>query len=112
MALFREEEAQNRDMPRGHIIKDDEILRIASNKPKNHIDLNNLRLISKSTKIGWIANGIMNALKNSDQVPIEHINEHQYIPLSAEQEALIDLLRLLLKLKSIKKLLRISLILR
>ena len=100
LAIFREKEAQKRDVPRGHIIKDDEILRLASSKPKKLQDLNNSRLLSKSTKTGWIADGVMEALKNSDKILIEPFNEPNHIPLSAEQEALIDLLRLLLKLKS------------
>ena len=100
LAIFREKEAQKRDIPRGHIIKDDEILRLASSKPKKLQDLCNSRLLSKATKTGWIANGIMEALKNSDKILIEPFNEPNHIPLSAEQEALIDLLRLLLKLKS------------
>ena len=100
LAIFREKEAQKRDVPRGHIIKDDEILRLASSKPKKLQDLNNSRLLSKSTKTGWIADGVMEALKNSDKILIESFNEPNHIPLSAEQEALIDLLRLLLKLKS------------
>ena len=55
LAIFREKEAQNRDIPRGHIIKDDEILRLASSKPKKIQDLNNSRLLSKSTKSGHSA---------------------------------------------------------
>ena len=100
LAIFREKEAQNRDIPRGHIIKDDEILRLASSKPKKIQDLKNSRLLSRSTKTGWIANGIIEALKNTEKIFLEPLNEPHHIPLSAEQEALIDLLRLLLKLKS------------
>jgi len=100
LAIFREKEAQSRDLPRGYIIKDEEIIKLASNKPEKLEDLLGARFLAKSTKTGWIARGVIDAVKNSNEIPSEPFVDNHYIPLSAEQEALVDLLKLLLRLNS------------
>ena len=84
-------------MPRGHILKDEELIQIASQKPKKLQDLYNSRLPSKALKTGWIAEGIIECVKNSKLLPDEPLEEYQYIPLSASQLALVELLKVLLK---------------
>ena len=97
ISSFRENEAQKRDLPRGHILRDEELIQIASQKPNKLQDLYNSRLPSKALKTGWIAEGIIECVKNSKLLPDEPLEEYQYIPLSASQLALVELLKVLLK---------------
>ena len=97
ISSFRENEAQKRDLPRGHILKDEELIQIASQRPKKIDDLYNSRLPSKALKTEWIARGIIECVKNSKLLPDEPLEEFQYIPLSASQLALVELLKVLLK---------------
>ena len=97
ISSFRENEAQKRDLPRGHILRDEELIQIASQKPKKLQDLYNSRLPSKAFKTGWIAEGIIECVKNSKLLPDEPLEKYQYIPLSASQLALVELLKVLLK---------------
>ncbi|MAK09928.1 MAG: ribonuclease D [Rhodobacteraceae bacterium] len=97
ISSFRENEAQKRDLPRGHILRDEELIQIASQKPKKLQDLYNSRLPSKALKTGWIAEGIIECVKNSKMLPDEPLEEYQFIPLSASQLALVELLKVLLK---------------
>jgi len=97
ISSFRENEAQKRDLPRGHILKDEELIQIASQRPKKIEDLYNSRLPPKALKTGWIAKGIMECINSSKLLPDEPIDNYQYIPLSASQLALVELLKVLLK---------------
>ena len=97
ISSFRENEAQRRDLPRGHILKDEELIQIASQRPKKIEDLYNSRLPSKALKTEWIALGIIKCVENYKSLPDEPIEEYQYIPLSASQLALVELLKVLLK---------------
>ena len=82
ISSFRENEAQKRDLPRGHILKDEEIIQIASQRPKKLQDLYSSRLPSKALKTEWIAKGILECIKSSKSLPDEPIEDYQYIPLS------------------------------
>ena len=97
ISSFRENQAQKRDLPRGHILKDEELIQIASQRPKKIEDLYNSRLPSKALKTGWIARGIIECIESSKLLPDEPHENYQYIPLSASQIALIELLKVLLK---------------
>ena len=97
ISSFRENEAQKRDLPRGHILKDEELIQIASQRPKKIEDLYNSRLPSKALKTNWIAKGIMECIKSAKLLPDEPLDNYQYIPLSPSQLALVELLKVLLK---------------
>lgn len=97
ISSFRENEAQKRDLPRGHILKDEELIQIASQRPKKIEDLYNSRLPSKVLKTNWIAKGIMECIKSAKLLPDEPLDNYQYIPLSPSQLALVELLKVLLK---------------
>ncbi len=97
ISSFRENEAQKRDLPRGHILKDEELIQIASQRPIKIEDLYNSRIPSKALKTGWIARGIIECVKSSKSLPDEPLENYQYIPLSASQLALVELLKVLLK---------------
>jgi ribonuclease D len=45
LAAWREREAQNRDVPRGRVLKDDALVEVAMAQPKSAADLGNLRAV-------------------------------------------------------------------
>ncbi|RWR26858.1 ribonuclease D [Sinirhodobacter populi] len=101
LARFREGYAQNKNIPRSRIFKDDALLELASTKPATLDELNKSRLLLREARRGDIAEGIITAVRagldcKPEDVP--HVSEE-----SAQLQvntALADLLRVLLKAKS------------
>ncbi|MFC3059535.1 ribonuclease D [Paenirhodobacter populi] len=101
LARFREGYAQNKNIPRSRIFKDDALLELASTKPATLDELNKSRLLLREARRGDIAEGIITAVRagldcRPEDVP--HVSEE-----SAQLQvntALADLLRVLLKAKS------------
>jgi ribonuclease D len=101
LARFREGYAQNKNIPRSRIFKDDALLELASTKPATLDELNKSRLLLREARRGDIADGIITAVRagldcKPEDVP--HVSEE-----SAQLQvntALADLLRVLLKAKS------------
>ncbi|MCF6272824.1 MAG: ribonuclease D [Rhodobacteraceae bacterium] len=100
LAQFRESYAQDRNIPRPRVFKDDALLELAANKPKDHSDLARSRLLREGRK-GPIAEGILKAVKAGMTLPEKDLPQP---PKSREKaqgsEALGDLLRVLLKARS------------
>lgn len=99
LARFRETFAQDRDIPRARVYKDDALIELASTKPLTEADLGKSRLLLRDARRGEIANGILEAVKAG--------LETKDLPKPAPEEpgrpgnaALADLLRVLLKAKS------------
>lgn len=99
LARFRETYAQERDIPRARVYKDDALIELASTKPLTEADLSKSRLLLRDARRGEIANGILEAVKAG--------LETKDLPKPAPEEpgrpgnaALADLLRVLLKAKS------------
>ncbi|WP_339107001.1 ribonuclease D [Thioclava sp. GXIMD4216] len=101
LARFREGFAQNRNIPRSRIFKDDALLELASTKPVSLDDLGKSRLLLREARKGEIAEGIITAVKEGLAVPADKMpkvqsdNDHLQV-----DSALADLLRVLLKAKS------------
>ena len=103
LARFRESFAQERNIPRNRVIKDDALLELASTKPQSEKDLSRSRLLLREARKGDIAEGILAAVKAGLAVP----SEQQPKPDRSREKlqvnpALADLLRVLLKAKSEK----------
>ncbi len=101
LAAFREEYAQSHDVPRSRVYKDDALVELASNKPKNHEELGRARLLLRDARKGEIADGILKAVQvgvncaaNDMPQPDRSRDKLQVNP------ALADLLRVLLKAKT------------
>jgi ribonuclease D len=99
LARFREAYAQERDVPRARIFKDDALIELASTKPLTEADLGKSRLLLRDARRGDIAAGILAAVKAGV--------ETRDLPKPAPEEpgrpgnaALSELLRVLLKAKS------------
>ena len=99
LARFRESYAQERDVPRSRVYKDDALIELASTKPLTEADLAKSRLLLREGRRGDIAAGILAAVKAGI--------EARDLPKPAPDEpgrpgnaALAELLRVLLKAKA------------
>ncbi len=101
LAKFREEQAQERNIPRNRILKDEVILELASIKPKTLKDLGKSRLLHNDAKRGWMADGIILAIKEMKELTFSDID---YLPGTAvkrlSNNPMVDLLKVLLKAKA------------
>lgn len=101
LAQFREIYAQERNIPRNRVMKDDAMLELASTKPKSIKDLGRSRLLLREARKGDIADGILAAVKTGVEMPSDN---YPAVDRSRDKmqvnPALADLLRVLLKAKS------------
>lgn len=101
LARFRETHAQQRNIPRNRVFKDDAMLEIASMKPAKTKDLSRLRLLLREARQGDIAEGIIAAVKAGIDCPTEDLPEPDRSRENLKvNPALADLLRVLLKAKT------------
>ena len=103
LAKFREAYAQERNVPRNRVFKDDALIEMASTKPGSLADLGRSRLLLREARKGDIADGILKAVKagiecpQSDMPKVAHPKDKAQV-----NPALADLLRVLLKAKTEK----------
>ncbi|MGR3636526.1 MAG: ribonuclease D [Shimia sp.] len=101
LAKFREGYAQNRNVPRNRVFKDDALVELASTKPRNHGDLGKSRLLLREARKGDIADGILKAIAAGEACPADDM---PHVPRKDDKlqvnPALADLLRVLLKAKT------------
>ncbi|TCL09576.1 ribonuclease D [Shimia isoporae] len=101
LAKFREAYAQDRNVPRNRVFKDDALVELASTKPRNSGDLGKSRLLLREARKGDIADGILKAIAAGVNCPSD---EMPRVPRKDDKmqvnPALADLLRVLLKAKT------------
>ncbi len=101
LAKFREAYAQERNVPRNRVFKDDALVELASTKPANMQDLGRSRLLLREARKGDIAEGILSAIKAGVACPSDAMPR---LPKRDDKQqvnpALADLLRVLLKAKT------------
>lgn len=101
LAAFRESFAQERNIPRNRVFKDDALVELASNKPKNPEELGRSRLLLREARRGDIADGILAAVKAGVTCdPAEMPQPDRSRDKMQVNPALADLLRVLLKAKT------------
>ncbi len=101
LAAFRERMAQERNVPRSRIIKDDALLELASMKPKGIEDLAKARLLLREARKGELAEGLLGAVKRGrEMAPEDHPSLPKGRDRSALNPAMADLMRVLLKAKA------------
>lgn len=101
LAAFRERTAQERNIPRNRIVKDDALMELASTKPRSLADLSKSRLLLREARRGAIAEGLVAAVARGLEAPNDSLPR---LPKgrdrSAMNPAMADLLRVLLKAKA------------
>lgn len=99
LARFRETFAQERNIPRSRVYKDDALMELASTKPKDMGELGRSRLLLREARKGEVADGILAAVQAGLDCPQEDLPKVEKDGRDKLQvnPALADLLRVLLK---------------
>lgn len=102
LAAWREVEAQDKNIPRGRIIRDETLADLASHPPKKQEDLAKVRGLSAAWRENEIGRRLMRVLKQAQPLPPEEMPEkaQRGAPLGKEGALVADLLKLLLKIRS------------
>ena len=101
LASWRELDAQNRDVPRGRIMRDDTLLDLASAEPTTVEDLKKIRGVSDKLAEGKIGKEIIRAVNLGLATPKDQIVITKRRPaLTDEETAKLSLLKMLLSVKA------------
>ena len=102
LAAWREHEAQDKNIPRGRIARDETIADIASHPPKTQADLAKVRGLSQGWKDNEIGRRMMQALAKAEPLPDDELPPRapRGAPLGKEGSLVADLLKLLLKIRA------------
>ena len=99
-AAWREMQAHKQDIPRNRVLRDEALLEIASNPPKNAEKLSHVRGIGKKFAEGKMGAGLLEAIVQGIELPEDQC------PIVAQKQTpakglgpLIELLKVLLKLR-------------
>ena len=100
VAAWREIEAQNKDIPRNRIVRDESLIEISHHAPKTINDLSRARGLTLKKAEGSLGKALLNAVKVGLNVPSENLPEvKRDAPLPKGIGPITDLLKVLLKLK-------------
>ncbi|MBF6602292.1 MAG: ribonuclease D [Sphingorhabdus sp.] len=103
LAAWREKEAQSKDMPRGRIMRDETLADIAAHPPKDQAKLAQVRGLSAGWKNNDIGERLMNALAKAGPLAKSELPERnggRRTKFSKDNALVVDLLKLLLKIRS------------
>ncbi len=101
LAAFRESYAQDNNVPRNRVFKDDALVELASSRPRTGSDLGGLRLLLREARRGAIAEGILAAVERGVTCPPDQLPKPDRGREKLQvNPALADLLRVLLKSKT------------
>ncbi|MTI45607.1 ribonuclease D [Roseibium hamelinense] len=101
LAAWREREAQNRDVPRSRVLKDDAIYEIAAQQPNTADSLGRLRTIPRGFERSKAADEILKAVNRALDLPKDELPKlPKGRPAPDGSAAAVDLLKVLLKLVS------------
>ncbi|MBK5264949.1 MAG: ribonuclease D [Alphaproteobacteria bacterium] len=102
LAAWREQEAQDKNLPRGRIIKDETMADVASHPPHTQEDLGKVRGLSAAWKSNDIGARLMHALSEAQPLSKNEMPERdpRKPGLGKEGALVADLLKLLLKIRS------------
>jgi ribonuclease D len=101
VAAWREREAQARDLPRQRVLKDDALIEIAQQQPKNPEELGRLRALPKGferSRAGEAIVAAVNAGLERDTKALPRVTREK--PLSNGASATVELLKVLLRMTS------------
>ena len=102
VAAWREREAQNKNLPRGRIIKDETMADIAAHPPRSQGDLAKVRGLSPAWAGNDIGGRLMAILAGAEPLPADEMppRDDKKPGLGKEGALVADLLKLLLKIRS------------
>jgi ribonuclease D len=102
LAEWRELEAQDKDIPRGRIVRDETLADIASHPPKEQADLAKVRGLSQGWKDNEIGRRLMETLAKAKPLSEDELPPRtaRGAPLGKEGALVADLLKLLLKIRA------------
>jgi len=101
LAQFREAHAQERNIPRNRVFKDDALLELAATKPRSTEDLGRSRLLLREARKGPVAEGILGAVERGlNCAPADQPQKDGADGKLNVNPAVADMLRVLLKGKS------------
>jgi ribonuclease D len=102
LAAWRELEAQDKNIPRGRIVRDETLADIASHPPKQQADLAKVRGLSAGWKDNEIGKRMMQTLADAQPLSDAEMPARtpRGAPLGKEGALVADLLKLLLKIRS------------
>ncbi len=103
LAAWREITAQQRNVPRGRVLRDEAMLELAAGSPQSHEDLKRMRGLPSSLLQEGEGLRILELIKKAHQLPLEdcpQVKKFKESPPGAS--ALLEMLKLLLKIKSEK----------
>lgn len=102
LARWRELEAQDKDVPRGRIVKDETLGDLAGAPPRAQSDLARVRGLSAAWGQNEIGKRLMAALEAAEPLPATEMpaREIQRPGLTSEGALIADLLKLLLKVRA------------
>lgn len=102
LAAWREDEAQNKNLPRGRIARDETLVDVASHPPRVQADLAKVRGLSAGWKDNEIGKRMMAALEAARPLSDAELPPRgpRGAPLGKEGALVADLLKLLLKIRS------------
>lgn len=102
LAAWRENEAREKNLPRGRIMKDETIADIASHPPRHQDDLAKVRGLSTNWKTNDIGRRLIETLVQAEPLPRDEMpdREPRRPGLGKDGALVADLLKLLLKIRA------------
>lgn len=102
LAAWREREAQDKNLPRGRIVKDETLADLASHPPRSQEDLSKVRGLSAAWKSNEIGARLMAAVGEATPLPRDEMPERdpRRPGLTKDSALVADLLKLLLKIRA------------
>ena len=101
LAAWRERMAQDRNVPRGRVLKDDALMEIVSAQPKSAEELGRLRLVQREARKPEISEQIIAAVAAGLALPKEDRPQVDVPPRRREgSQAIADLLKVFLKARA------------
>src|SRR5690606_24169121 len=98
----REREAQDKDIPRGRIMRDETLADVASHPPRSQPDLAKVRGLSQAWRDNDIGKRLMKVIDRAEPLSVDEMPDKpkRGAPLGKEGALVADLLKLLLKIRS------------
>ena len=101
VAAWRERTAQRIDIPRQRLLRDEQLLEIASHAPKSTEELGMTRGLGRGFAEGWQGRELLEAIEKARSLPDSELPVRDKAPEQLRAPgAVVDLLRTLLRLKA------------